>query len=161
MPQTENTHGTPFGKMSPEPSQATRATTSGQSSSRSATSAQGDSIQFLDLRSGAGPDASWETVTALPGAHWTLNSGESPKDVVDSSLYSILETGGVPEKYFLSARACQGIINRAERRGKKLPEELYTALCTQITRWTAESQKPTEPVKPLPTGWVQGGAIPR
>jgi hypothetical protein len=32
----------------------------------------------------------------------------------------------------LSAKACAGIISRAERRGKALPEELLAALETQI-----------------------------
>lgn len=45
---------------------------------------------------------------------------------------STLETGGVPRRYFLSARACAGIIRRAERRGKALPRELREALETQI-----------------------------
>ena len=31
----------------------------------------------------------------------------------------------------LSAKACQGILNRAERRGKKLPEMLEAALIRQ------------------------------
>jgi hypothetical protein len=40
---------------------------------------------------------------------------------------SILEAD-VPEKYYLSPKACQGILRRAERRGKKLPELLEVAL---------------------------------
>lgn len=48
------------------------------------------------------------------------------------SLSSTLETGDVPPRYFLSAKACAGIISRAERRGKALPEELLAALETQI-----------------------------
>jgi len=34
----------------------------------------------------------------------------------------------VPQKYYLSARACQGILTRASRRGKPLPEVLRQAL---------------------------------
>jgi hypothetical protein len=34
----------------------------------------------------------------------------------------------VPEKYYLSAKACQGILRRAKERGKELPEELRIAL---------------------------------
>jgi hypothetical protein len=37
----------------------------------------------------------------------------------------------VPQKYFLSAKACQGILRRAEKRGKKLPEVLERALREQ------------------------------
>ena len=35
------------------------------------------------------------------------------------------------EKYSLSAKACQGILRRAERRGKDLPELLKTVLLMQ------------------------------
>jgi hypothetical protein len=40
-----------------------------------------------------------------------------------------------PEKYYLSARACQGILTRASRRGKKLPDLLQTALLEMIEWW--------------------------
>ena len=36
-----------------------------------------------------------------------------------------------PPKYFLSARACEGILRRAEARGKKLPAPLLNALLAQ------------------------------
>ena len=65
--------------------------------------------------------------TAWPGESWTLNTGDAPRDVVGSSVYAILEEAA-PEKYYLSARACQGIINRAARRGKVLPDILLEAL---------------------------------
>ena len=60
---------------------------------------------------------------------WTLNTSEYPSDAVASSLSDILETTGdhLP-KYFLSKQACAGILRRAERRGKKLPERLAEAL---------------------------------
>ena len=35
---------------------------------------------------------------------------------------------GVPEKYYLSPKACQGILLRASVRGKELPEVLKKAL---------------------------------
>lgn len=38
-------------------------------------------------------------------------------------------------KYFLSARACSGILRRAESRGKKLPDALANALTDQILMW--------------------------
>ena len=44
------------------------------------------------------------------------------------SLSDILETGAVPQRYFLTAKACQGILRRAENRGKELPELLMRAL---------------------------------
>ena len=44
-----------------------------------------------------------------------------------SKLSEILETNPDP-KYNLSAKACNGILSRADRRGKELPEQLRTAL---------------------------------
>jgi len=44
------------------------------------------------------------------------------------SLSDVLETRDVPQKYYLSARACAGILRRAEKRGKALPEMLRVAL---------------------------------
>jgi cytidylate kinase len=48
-------------------------------------------------------------------------------------LSQILEANA-PEKYYLSAKACEGILRRAERRGKQLPEILKIALEQQIAR---------------------------
>ena len=44
------------------------------------------------------------------------------------SLSDILETGDVPRKYYLSPKACLGILRRAEKRGKELPKVLEDAL---------------------------------
>ena len=72
-------------------------------------------------------DASWETDGALLGVYSMHSFGESPSVAVESHLSQILED--TPhQKYYLSAKACQGILNRAERRGKELPEMLKTAL---------------------------------
>jgi hypothetical protein len=53
--------------------------------------------------------------------------GESPKEDVESHLSQILEVDA-PKKYYLSAKACEGILRRAERRGKVLPKMLKDAL---------------------------------
>ena len=58
----------------------------------------------------------------------TLDTLESPSVVVESSLSDILVTGDVPQRYYLSATACRGILRRAKARGKKLPERLEKAL---------------------------------
>lgn len=63
-----------------------------------------------------------------------LNFGECPNEERESRLSWILEDN-VPEKYYLSARACEGILNRASRRGKALPEILHTALLDMIEWW--------------------------
>jgi hypothetical protein len=65
-----------------------------------------------------------------PGECWTLSSSECPNDDVASSLLDILETGGVPRRYFLSAKASAGILRRAAKRGKKLPDVLAAVLAS-------------------------------
>ncbi len=62
----------------------------------------------------------------------TLNLGETPRVPNPTKLSRILEPNPDP-KYRLSQRACQGILNRAERRGKALPPELKAALEAQAT----------------------------
>jgi DNA-cytosine methyltransferase len=51
-----------------------------------------------------------------------------PSDAAVCSLSQTLEAGNVPQRYFLSARACAGILRRAEKRGKELPAALLNAL---------------------------------
>ena len=57
----------------------------------------------------------------------TLNFGESPSDARGSTLSQILDLNA-PDKYSLSAKACAGILRRAEKRGKTLPDMLRDAL---------------------------------
>lgn len=49
-------------------------------------------------------------------------------DAAVCGLSDILETGDVPPRYFLTAKACQGILRRAGARGKSLPPSLLAAL---------------------------------
>lgn len=94
-------------------------------------------LQFLDLRRGADgakPEQSPETDSLWFGDSLMLNIGESPREESVSLLSQILEVN-VPQKYFLSARACQGILTRASRRGKKLPDLLQMALLEMIEWW--------------------------
>jgi hypothetical protein len=53
--------------------------------------------------------------------------GESPREENASRLSQILEDSA-PQKYYLSEKACAGILNRAQKRGKGLPYELREAL---------------------------------
>jgi hypothetical protein len=69
--------------------------------------------------------------TGSPGECWTLSTLEFPNDAVASSLSDALETGGVPRRYYLSSAVCEGILRRAERRGKTLPPLLDAALRSQ------------------------------
>ena len=65
---------------------------------------------------------------ASRGESWTLSTLEYPNDGAASSLSDILETGELPQRYYLSGRACRGILRRAEKRGKELPWALQSAL---------------------------------
>jgi len=67
------------------------------------------------------------TEVTKANAELMLNIGESPNAAVESHLPQILEVG-VPEKYYLSQKACLGILRRASARGKQLPELLQKAL---------------------------------
>ena len=126
------------GKTSPEPSVQTTEKTSAQSSRRSAPSVKKE-YQFLDLRTGFGNllGAYWETATVLPGGSSTHNTSESLRDADVSSLSEVLEMNA-PEKYSLSAKACRGILRRAEKRGKELPDMLKEALMEVVRSAGAE-----------------------
>ena len=65
---------------------------------------------------------------AAPTESLMLSTSEFPSAAVVCSLSDILETGAVPQRYFLSARACNGILRRAGNRGKELPPQLARAL---------------------------------
>ncbi len=67
----------------------------------------------------------------------TLNIGEYPNEESVSTLSEVLEVI-TPSKYYLSATACEGILRRAERRKKKLPPDLETALIQQTEYLTQE-----------------------
>nr|WP_243029725.1 MULTISPECIES: hypothetical protein [unclassified Butyricicoccus] len=117
-----------YGKTSSELSAATKEKISDESSKKS----RGSSNQmplFLNLRRANGelPDASWETDGVSLGAYSMHSFGESPRVAVESHLSQILEENPLP-RYFLSAKACQGILKRAERNKKELPEYLRLAL---------------------------------
>lgn len=83
---------------------------------------------------GAKPEQSLEADGLWRGDSWTVNISEWPSAESVSLLSSTLEVNA-PEKYYLSARACQGILTRASRRGKRLPDLLQTALLEMIEWW--------------------------
>ena len=123
------------GKMSPEHSVQTKAKTSKPSSRKSSGLSNRKRPLCLCLTGGGGTnqDASmmkWEDGLLL-GDYMTHSFGEYPNEENVSRLSQILQEDA-PAKYYLSARACAGILNRAERRGKALPEILKTALMNQV-----------------------------
>jgi hypothetical protein len=72
------------------------------------------------------------------GASWIRNSSESPNVAAASSLSQVLETPAAGQ-YSLSVKAAAGILLRAERRGRRLPELLRTAL-TEIVSCSQDQQ---------------------
>ena len=117
------------GKMYPEHSVLTEEKIS-ESSSKRPQKWQKGMPAFLDLRGGRNGrrvDASWEMGGLLLGEYTMHSFGECPKEENVSLLSQILEDRPHP-KYSLSARACMGILRRAEKRGKVLPTILKEAL---------------------------------
>lgn len=116
------------GKTSPEHSHPLKEKISERSWRKSAGSPTIPYL-FLDLRPGGGNllGPYWEVDSLSLGEFWTLNTGESPRDVRESSLSQILEEHP-PRKYYLSRKACLGILRRSAERGKGLPAKLKEAL---------------------------------
>lgn len=68
------------------------------------------------------------------GVCLTHNTSESPKDAEESFLLDVLQDSqSISDRYCLSQRAAEGILRRAKRRGKTLPETLETALRSLIS----------------------------
>lgn len=84
---------------------------------------------FQCLQVANGQPQKWlegERLTPL-GESLMLNIGEYPSVENESTLSEILEDN-VPEKYYLSPKACLGILRRAKNKGRKLPDNLRIAL---------------------------------
>ena len=139
-----------FGRTSQERCLATAGLILRQSSNAS----QVPKFQCLVLGDGQEPE--WceadRVTSTCNGASSTLNIGESPSAEKGSTLLQVLEAA-VPQKYYLSQRACKGILKRARDRGKKIPPLLEYALEEQMRRALAqETTGPTvEAAGPLRT----------
>lgn len=134
MPPMENVQNLQSGKMLEEHSPQTTEKTSDVSWKNLHTSSK-QTLQFLNLREKAENGLNQAQFPVMDGL-WhgdssMLNIGKCPNVVKESRLSWILEDN-VPQKYYLSARACQGILTRASRRGKPLPDILRQALLDVI-----------------------------
>jgi hypothetical protein len=74
------------------------------------------------------PASSLDLRDSSSGPYWTRNSSEWRSGAVVCSLSETLETGRIARRYYLSPKACAGILRRAEKLGKVLPEQLAIAL---------------------------------
>ena len=123
----------PHGRTCPALSAADdRPAATSRRSSRRSCKLKNQTFMLLDLRPGAGNllGPCWEYDPVWLGSFGTLNTSECPRDAVESSLSLILEDT-VPSKYYLTRKACLGILRRARERGKPLPPQLEAALKAQ------------------------------
>lgn len=142
------------GKMSPASS--TRPTTpSGVSWARLSEA----NAPSLVLKGEDGPTSVWlgDHGRGPRGSFAMLNSSVWPNDASVCSLSQILETGPIPQKYYLSPKACAGIIRRAEKRGKALPELLARAL--KAVADLEPTLTSTEDSSPLSGGGNRSGPV--
>lgn len=164
------------GKMLSEHSAATEDETSTPCWKKLRVS-QNQDFLYLDCRK-SGNGQKQEPLTVMGGLSLgeltTLNAGEKPSETAvqemlsvwgphsvaeESRLSQILEVNPLP-KYNLTAKACLGILRRAERRGKDLPERLKAVLIQQSQG--ASPQERTEAPAPTeaPTSYavrIRGG----
>lgn len=144
------------GKMSPEHSAATKAGTSRPCSRKRSASSSRKPPVLKCLQKAGLPGAgigTWTDDGAWLGEYTTRNTGECPSVVVGSRLSQILEA--TPHtKYCLSARACQGILNRAARRGKDLPETLKAALTRQSQEVSPQERTEAPASTEAPTSYA-------
>ena len=89
-------------------------------------------------------------VSVWLGEYLTLSTPEFPNFLAQSrsegdvsSLSDILVRGSIPQRYYLTAKCAEGILRRAERRGKPLPPVLKAALIRQSQSGCAE-ESPVE-----------------
>ena len=119
----ENIQLSLFGRMYPELFQATTERILEPCLKKSQTPI------FQCLQVANGQPQEWlegERLTPL-GESLMLNIGEYPSVENESTLSEILEDN-VPEKYYLSPKACLGILRRAKNKGRKLPDNLRIVL---------------------------------
>ena len=113
----------------PSPAENGKARTSG-SSWKKRSELVYQEFMFLKITLGDGDilgQPYWEILSPYVGESSTLNTGVSPRVARGSSLWQILEPHP-HRKYFLSRKACLGILRRARKRGKVLPAPLHLAL---------------------------------
>ena len=119
-------HGRGSGGKSPE--SWLRQTQPGSSQKTSLDSCQQTTDGQWEPSSGRWQNSGWWE----PGECWTLNTSESRNDdAASSSLRDVLEPlDRTPSKYLISPAGAAGILDRAGRRGRRLPADLAEALRT-------------------------------
>ena len=91
-------------------------------------------LMSLDLTPDAGDllgESYWEDTSPWHGGSLMLNTGPAPRSEDAGCLLSQILLEDVPPKYYLSRKACRGILSRSKRRGKPLPSQLEMAALLQ------------------------------
>lgn len=136
-----------FGKTCQEPSPLREEQTS-KLSLKNSRKSKTPMYQYINLTSGLTQERLWETVSVSPGGYSMRSISESPSETETAALYlseehrnaaeestlSQILQETVPERFYLSATACMGILRRSENRGKELPPLLKEALQQMIER---------------------------
>ena len=155
--------GISCGKTWSEPLAATKEKTSQPCSKKSSKSSSRKPPVLKCLKRaglpGEGITMKWEDDGAWCGELTTRNTGECPNAVVVSRLSQILEETPHP-KYNLTAKACQGILRRAERRGKDLPKLLKAVLIRQSQGTSPQERTEAPAPTEAPTSYavrIRGG----
>ena len=119
------------GKTSPAHSPAgSRKARTSESFSKRSSELSSIPYMYLDLSEDAGNllgESYWEIRSPWRGDASMLNTGVSPREERESSLWQILEEQPHP-RYYLTRKACLGILRRSAERGKDLPPQLKEAL---------------------------------
>ena len=119
------------GKTSPVPSPAgSRKARTSESFSKRSSELSSIPYMYLDLSEDAGNllgESYWEIRSPWRGDALMLNTGVSPREERESSLWQILEEQP-HSRYYLTRKACLGILRRSAERGKELPPQLKEAL---------------------------------
>ena len=88
----------------------------------------------------------WEIRSPYRAGRPPLNTGPAPRVPVRRTLSGVLEREP-DRKYYLSRKACVGILRRAEARGKELPKQLEAALRLQAGLAPAGPEKARDRAK--------------
>ena len=140
----ERNHDSSSGRTSRVLSRQAKGLTSRQSSNPSS-ALRNRPPRCLRLIKKAGPTliTIWETDGASRIELLMRRGGAFPNEENASTLSQILQDR-VPQKYYLSPKACLGILRRASVRGKELPPVLKAALERQAAMELSEAEAMSE-----------------
>ena len=92
---------------------------------------------------------SWSSAgMGFNGVCLTASFSESPRDAAVCSLSDVLESHA-PQRFFLSQKAAEGILRRAKKRGRTLPERLMDGIAS--FDWANSPTKPCASMSEQPT----------